>query len=84
MLNEQQQKALDLVSAACAQRPLPDNVRTGTQLRPRHWFLVTGTFHLQCPGRLKRGATACSVVDQKAHTAMRGHLVRARTASWWL
>ena len=41
MLNEQQQKALDLVSAACAQRPLPENVRTRTQLRPRYWFLVT-------------------------------------------
>ena len=35
MLTEQQQKALDLVSAACAQRPLPDNVR-GSRLACRH------------------------------------------------
>ena len=27
VLDEQQQRALDLVSVACAQRPLPDNVR---------------------------------------------------------
>ena len=32
VLSEQQQKALDLLSAACAQRPLPDNVRVSDRM----------------------------------------------------
>ena len=33
VLSEQQQMAVDLVSVACAQRPLPDNVRACDQLQ---------------------------------------------------